>query len=156
MTIKENYHLIDSDWAIKKASDPFEIWTYNDGNGESIGTKVQIPKLAGLVIKLSDVVRTPAELTEIRTRRPIIDLAFGRKSKLTLSTEIIDAAITRGGEQDPIAKEVREVDSRGIDLCWAFPLEALHPVIDLSDIDQDYLYQVPSYSYTSAQCENTD
>ena len=145
MAFKEDYGHIDTNWAIKEANDPFNIWTHNRSKTECIDSRVNITKLGGLVVRRSLSWYSPSEIRRISGYGPLVDLAFGEEAYLTLSHELQAAALERGGKSDPVYKDLKELEgTHGFDMRWAIPVRAMLPVIDLTDIDQVSPYHIPS------------
>jgi hypothetical protein len=123
---------ISPEWADRVSTNHFDIWRYNRTQTETIGSIVALRNLGSLVVRWSDELYEPDEAIEVGRRRSLANLSFGEVGRITLTEWLLEAALLRGGETDPLA---RDLQTFGVELgrpAWLIPapaIEALEPVV---------------------------
>ena len=127
------YGRIDPEWAVRLESRGFDIWTHNGSRTEEISGQIRLRHLGGLTVQFTDDAYSPEQAREVDNRRTVVNLAFREHGRLTLSSFLHEAAKQRGGDDDPLAVDLRQHSRILGQPAWLIPVSAI-TVVDLAEI----------------------
>lgn len=120
--------IITPEWAANL--DEKDVWEYNTTSAETLLAEVNVRAFGGLEVPLVTPRIAGAELiSDARTVRHIIDLAFGQPAVETRTGLIIAASTVQFGEDHVVTQQLRErnkpSDEHGANEPWFFPLQGV-------------------------------